>query len=267
MFTQYFSLKFDPFRKELDEKDVFLSKDANELLSRLEHMKGARGFFLLTSDAGYGKTTLLRKLAASLHPGLFKVHYTPLSSITVMDFYRGLILRMGETPVFQKVRMFDQLQQLICDSYYEKRITPVFIFDEAQGLPGSVLEDLRIIFNFRMDSENPFIVIMAGHHSIRRKLQLGVHQALRQRITGNYHMAGLTREELGEYITSRLVIAGAADTNIFTPAAFESIFTSAGGTIRLINNLAAAALTCACARNLSVIDEEIVYQAGKDIEI
>jgi len=267
VFTQYFSLKFNPFVKELDEKDVFISKDSKELLSRLEYMKKARGFFLLTAEAGFGKTTLLRKFSSSLNTGLFKVYYSALSSLTVMDFYRSLIIRMGEAPAYQKVRMFEQLQRLITDSYYERKITPVFILDEAQSLSGGVLEDLRMIFNFKMDSENPFITIVAGNPNIRRKLQLSANQALRQRIVGNYHMAGLMREETGGYITSRLSLAGAPDTNIFTETAVESIFTSTGGALRLVNTLAAASLTCACSRNQSVVDEEIVYQADRDIEI
>ena len=72
---------------------------------------------------------------------------------------------------------------------------------------------------------------------------------------------------IGAGIGGRLALAGAADTDLFTEAALESIFTSAGGALRLINTLAVAALTFACSRNLRVVDEEIVYQADRDIEI
>jgi type II secretory pathway predicted ATPase ExeA len=267
MFTQYFGLKFNPFAKELDEKNVFMSNDSKELTSRFEYIKRTRGFFLLTAESGFGKTTMLRKFASSLNPGLFKVCYSALSSLTVMDFYRSLIFRMGEAPGYKKIVMFEQLQRLISDSYYEKKVTPVFILDEAQSLSGGVFEDLRMIFNFRMDSENPFITILAGHQNIRRKLQLSVNQALRQRITANYHMTGLSRNEISAYITSRLNTAGAADTNIFTDTALEAIFISSGGALRVINNLTAASLTCAYSKGKSTVDEEIVYQADKDIEI
>jgi type II secretory pathway predicted ATPase ExeA len=267
VFTQYFGLKFNPFSKELDERNVFMTKDGTELLSRLDYLKKNRGFFLLTADSGFGKTTLLRKFAASLNTGLFKVCYSALSSLTVMDFYRSLVLKMGDEPAYQKIRMFEQLQRLITACYYDKRVTPVFIIDEAQSLSGGILEDLRMIFNFKMDSENPFISIIAGNPNIRRKLQLSANQALRQRITGNYHMNGLLRDELDEYISSRLKLAGAVNINLFTQAALESIFISTGGAPRLINSIAAASLTYACARNLNIVDEEVVYQADRDIEI
>jgi len=163
--------------------------------------------------------------------------------------------------------MFEQLQRMIAGSHYERKVTPVFILDEAQSLSGGVLEDLRMIFNFKMDSENPFIAVIAGNTNIRRKLQLAVNQALRQRIVGNYHMSGLARDEIRGYISSRLELAGAADINVFSDAALESVFTSTGGAVRLVNNLAAAALTCACSRGLRTVDEEVVYQADRDIEI
>lgn len=267
MFTQYYGLKYNPFAKEISENELYVSRDFKELASRLEFMKKTRGFFLLTAESGAGKTTALRRFASSLNPGLYRICYTALSSVTVMDFYRGLILKMGENPEYRKVMMFEQLQRLVDVSYHEKRITPVFILDEAQSLSGGVLEDIRMLFNFKMDSENPFILIFSGQHSIRRKLQLGMHQALRQRITGNYHMHGLCKDEIGDYISARLASAGAANVNIFTEPAKEALYTATSGVTRSLCNLITASMTCAFAKSAQMIDEEIVYQASRDIEI
>jgi len=267
VFAQYFGLKANPFVKEISNTALFASKDMRELSSRLEFMKATRGFFLLTSEPGCGKTTILRQFVDTLNPALFKVCYVALSTVTVMDFYRGLILRMGEEPASKKVLMFEQLQGLIHSSFHEKRVTPLFVLDEAHYLSGSVLDDIQMIFNFKMDSENPFILILAGHNTIRSRLHMSVHQSLRHRIVGNYHMAGLLRDEIGPYLSSRLSFAGAANPDVFTEAACESIFSHSNGLPRLVNNLATASLTCAFSRNQPVIDEEVVYQAARDIEI
>jgi len=268
MFAQYFGLKANPFVKEVENTALFVSKDLRELYSRLEFMKTTRGFFLLTSEPGCGKTTVLRKFVDSLNPGLFKICYTPLSSVTVMDFYRGLVLRMGEEPIYKKVLMFEQLQRLIRTCFHEKKVTPVFILDEAHCLSSSVLDDIQMIFNFKMDSENPFILIFSGHNIVRARLHLSIHQSLRQRIAGNYHMAGLARDEVAAYLSSRLSLAGAPNPDgIFSESACESIFSHTSGFPRLVNNLATAALTCAYAKNQTQIDDELVYQAAKDIEI
>jgi type II secretory pathway predicted ATPase ExeA len=267
MFTQYFGLKFNPFTKEIDGKHLYSSSDFKELGSRLEYMQKARGFFLLTADAGVGKTTALRHFASTLNPGLYKVCYSAVSSLTVMDFYRSLIMALDTAPDYGKINMFTQLQRLVIVSHHEKRVTPVFIIDEAQSLSNGVLEDLRMIFNFRMDSENPFIMIMAGHHTIRHRLQMTTHQALKQRFVGNYHMKGLSKDETAEYLTSRMAAAGAAAPDVFTDAAVESLFNFTGGSARLVNNLADASLKLAAIKDMKSVDEEIVYQASKDIEI
>jgi type II secretory pathway predicted ATPase ExeA len=267
MFTQYFGLKFNPFSKEIDDKHLYASSDFKELVSRLDYMKKTRGLFLLTADAGIGKTTALRHFAGSLNPGLYRVCYSAISSLTVMDFYRGLIMGMGAVPEYGKIKMFDQLQRLVLVSHHEKRVTPVFILDEAQSLSNSILEDLRMIFNFKMDSENPFIMIMAGHHTVRHRLQLSCHQALRQRFVGNYHMKGLSKDETKEYLSSRLKAAGAADAGIFLESAAESIAGQSNGSPRVINNIADAALKLAALKDKRAIDGDLVYEAARDTEI
>ena len=62
------------------------------------------------------------------------------------------------------------------------RITPVIILDEIHMASNKLREDLGLIFNFSMDSENPFILILAGQPLIRSKLALNVNNPLRQRI-------------------------------------------------------------------------------------
>lgn len=145
--------------------------------------------------------------------------------------------------------------------------TPVIIIDEAQCLSNKILDDLRIIFNFSMDSENPYILILAGQTPLRNRLQMGINTPLRQRITVKYHMQGLQKDELKEYIQSRLKIAGAMDADIFSDSALDSIYTITKGAPRVVNNLVTGCLMYACASQIRRINEETVYQANRDIEL
>jgi general secretion pathway protein A len=45
---------------------------------------------LVTGEAGSGKTKVCRKVAAALHPGLYRVFYVPLSTGNVMDLYKSI---------------------------------------------------------------------------------------------------------------------------------------------------------------------------------
>jgi len=85
---------------------------------------------------------------------------------------------------------------------------PVLIVDEAHHLRNEVLEDLRLLTNYQMDSENRLCLLRAGLTELRRRLAMAVHESLAQRIVVRYHLAGLTREELPAYLTHRLRLTG-----------------------------------------------------------
>lgn len=266
MFTQYFGLKFNPFTKEIEIKDVYDTEDIQELSSRLKYIQKNRGIFLLVGEPGMGKSTALRKFANELNPGLYKYCYFSLLTVTVMDFYRGLLIGLGETPSCRKISMFQQIQHALCNLYHEQKITPVIILDEIQFVSSGILEDLRMLFNFKMDSENPFILILSGQSGIKNKLNLAVNAPLKQRIGIRYTMKGLSKEEISKYIENRLKIAGVSE-NVFSPQSIETIYSISKGAPRIINNLAISSLMYACAKKQNTIDEEAVYQGHKDFDM
>ena len=97
---------------------------------------------------------------------------TSLTTLTVKEFYQALASLLGETPTYKKCTLFHQIQNCIHNLYYEQRITPVIIVDEVHMAPISILDDLRLLFNFKIDSANPFVLILAGQPQIRNKLAL-----------------------------------------------------------------------------------------------
>ena len=168
---------------------------------------------------------------------------------------------LGEIPRHRKVQLFNQIQDSIQSLYYEQHITPVIIIDEIHMAPMSILDDLRLLFNFKMDSANPFVLILAGQPQIRNKLALNACYPLRQRITMRYSMQGLSIEETADYCISRMKIAGCT-SDIFTPSALEAIHTISGGIPRNINNIAITSLMYSTERKMLTVDEEAVYQAN-----
>ncbi len=266
MFKSYYGLKINPFEKSIDITNIYESRDIKELGARFKYILNTRGIFLLTGEPGTGKSTSLRKFASSLNPSLYKVCYFPLSTVTVMDFYRGLLFELGEMPSCKKVTMFKQIQESIMSLYHEQKVLPVIILDEVQMLSNSILEELRLLFNFKMDSENPYILILSGQSTLKNKLQLSINTPLRQRISIKHAMQGIEKEELHGYISSLLNAAG--NTNdIFTPQAVEVIYSLSKGVPRIINNIVTASLMYGCATKKDCIDEEAVYQGQKDFEI
>jgi len=85
-----------------------------------------------------------------------------LSIVTMLEFYQGLAFELGKQLKHKKVRISRQVQWAISNLYYEYRVTPVIVPDEIHLVINKILEDLRLLFNFEMDFQNPLILILAG---------------------------------------------------------------------------------------------------------
>ncbi|MBC7346427.1 MAG: AAA family ATPase [Clostridia bacterium] len=266
MFTQFFGLKYNPFSKEIAPEHLFASRDLAELESRLKYLKQVRGIGLVSGEPGCGKTCALRKFTAELNPAHFRPCYFALSTVTALEFYQGLARALGEEPKHKKVSLFAQIQETILAMHNERHLVPVIVLDEIHLASNHVLEDIRLLFNFRMDSHNPFILILAGQSLIRTKLALNANNPLRQRLAVKYFMRGLEKDEIRDYCLSLLKKAGCHE-EIFSPQGFEAIYATTNGLPRLINNLVTTCLILAAGEKKTVVDQEIVYQAQKELEI
>ncbi|MGH8522933.1 MAG: AAA family ATPase, partial [Gammaproteobacteria bacterium] len=66
-----------PFETEHDPDALFASSALSEAQARLTHLLELRGIGLVTGEVGSGKTTICRKVASALHPGLYRLFYVP----------------------------------------------------------------------------------------------------------------------------------------------------------------------------------------------
>ncbi len=100
-YTAKYGLEFNPFIK--NSKEILLeTAESSEVRVRLDYLGDTRGFGVLTGEPGRGKTTAARAWASSLNPSLFKVSYSSVSSLTVLDFYRLVASGLGAEPRFRK---------------------------------------------------------------------------------------------------------------------------------------------------------------------
>ncbi|MBB2483569.1 AAA family ATPase [Bacillus sp. APMAM] len=263
MYKSFYSLAQTPFSKDLRPSDAFPSSDYQGAISALKYLQQSKGIGLIIGDPGAGKTFTLRSFKESLNPSLYHVIYFPLSTGGVMDFYRGLVYGLGEEPKFRKVDLFRQIQQGIERMAGERKITPVFILDEMHMAKDAFLQDIAILFNFQMDSTNPFILIMAGLPHLKTRLTLNHHRPLTQRVIAKYEIQPLSREEVAKYIDHHMKIAG-AKMPIFTESAIEAIALRSQGWPRVINTLTVNSLLFGSQLKKEQIDEEIVRLAIED---
>ena len=246
-----YGLEFNPFLK--NAREILLdTSEFREVQLRLNYLLETKGFGVLTGGAG--------------NPSLYKVVYSSLSTLTVTEFYRNLAAGLGLEPKFRKPDNFRMIQDEICRYTLEKRITPVIIIDEANHICTGILNDLKILFNFEMDSKDRAVLLLAGLPSLNNTLRLSIHEPLRQRITMNYHIDGLTKEESKQYILTKLTGARCTGT-VFNENALEALANAANGVPRVLNKLCNSCLMIGNSRMAEVIDEEIVMQAVNDCQL
>lgn len=169
-------------------------------------------------------------------------------------------------PSFRKPDNFRSIQEEITRLALEKRKTPVIIIDEANYVSNAVLNDLKILFNFEMDSKDRAVILLVGLPQLNSTLRLGVHEPLRQRIIMNYNMEGLSKDEGRMYISEKIKGAG-GNPDIFEGNAVEAVLNAADGTPRMINKLCTASILVAASRELNSINADAVMQAVSDCEL
>lgn len=257
MYRKHFALTRHPFGNEIEPDALFASNSTRELDVRLQHLLDLRGIGLVTGDSGSGKTCSSRKVLAALHSGLYRVLYVSLSTGNVMDLYKTISWEMGLPVERSRAALYRQIRTEVSRLSLESRCRPVLVIDEAHHLRPDLLEDLRLLTNYNMDSENRLTLLLLGQTELRRRLAMAVHEALAQRIVVRYHMAPLTRDELPDYLTHRLRLAG-TELPLFEPPAQEALFQATSGLPRKLNLLAHHALLAASlARAKSVTSEHV----------
>jgi general secretion pathway protein A len=237
MYRKHFGLTRLPFTKELAVEDLFASSAAQELEVRLRHLLEMRGIGLITGEVGCGKTTGTRRVLASLHTGLWRVFYVSLTTGNVMDLFKSIAWEMGLATERSRASLHHCIKSEVGRLCADPRLRPVLVVDEAQYLRADVLEDLRLLTNYQMDSQDRLCLLLIGQAELRKRLTMAVHEALNQRIVVRCHLTGLTRDELPGYLDHHLKLAG-TQLPVFAPDAVEALFQASNGLLRRVNGLA-----------------------------
>lgn len=138
MYLQHFGLRYFPFDKEVPIDELFASQAMDELKTRLDHLVELRGIGLVTGDSGSGKSTACRRMALSLHTGLYRVVYVPLSTGNPMDVYKSIAWELGLATERSRAALYRQIrnevtrlctearQHMISDNYFCRSTTTTF---------------------------------------------------------------------------------------------------------------------------------------------
>ena len=266
MIETYFGMKCNPFKKGFEQKNKYEFNDFKEMQGRLNYLLKTKGIGLFTGSPGYGKTYGIKYFIDSLNVGLYKPVYLSLSTLTVMDFYKSLCIELGIIPKHRKIDMFKQIQETVKGLVKERKIVPIIVLDEAQYLRTDILNDLKMLLNFDIDSKDYIVLILVGQLILNDILSRNTHEALKQRIVVNYTFVGFDDKEIDGYIKSRLNLAG-MNENMFEEGAIKAIGNNSNGSIRKLNKIIENSLMICEQKGENVVTTEIAMLAENEINL
>ena len=203
-------------------------------------------------------------MAAQLHPGLYRVHYVSLTTGNVLDVYKAIAWEIGLPIERSRATARQAIRNEVSRLVTEAKQLPVLVIDEAHHLRNDVLEDLRLLTNFTMDSEQRLCLVLVGLTELRRRLAMAMHESLSQRLVVRHHLSGLDRDEVDAYIKHRLRLSG-CELPLFEEPAVEALFQSARGLPRQINRIAHYALSAAALDEARTVNAEHLQRALEEL--
>jgi len=263
MYRKYFGLQRYPFGKEIAGEELYRSRDFTAYQEKMDFLQKHGGIGVVWGSPGSGKSVGLRWLRDSLNRNRFRFYYLPDPPLSLSEFYRSLATAMALRPAGRRAAIFRQVQEHILELSGGKKIKPIIALDESQMLPHTVLEAVRLLLNFDIDSRDHAILLLCGQPELRKRLHFAVYEPLIQRVTVHYQFAGLQPEEVEQYLRHRLAVAGVQD-QIFEPAAVQFIAQVSKGILRKIDTLAVRSLAGAAAAKQKSVAQGNVERAMEE---
>jgi type II secretory pathway predicted ATPase ExeA len=256
----HFNLTQLPFSKEIPVEQLLELPSLQRAFDSLQFLVETRGIGVLLGKSGTGKSCLLRKLCTFLHGGLYKPLYLYHTSVSLNEFYTHLGAAFGLEPVFRRSKMFRMIQERVLTLNRSSRIHPILLLDEAQYLNNSILQEIRLLTNFEIDSLNALTVLLCGREELAMQFDLSILEPLANSITLTIHLHALAKEESFSYIEGRFRHCGTT-TAVFTKNALELTHQASAGIMRDINAIAHGAMMNAYLSGSPQVEAEHVKTA------
>lgn len=249
VYLDFYNLKGTPFAITPDPEFLFLSETHGNVIEKLQYAVRTRmGFMLLTGEVGTGKTTLCRALLDHLQGDLQTV-YVINPALSGHELLANILddLGIAYSPQASKKELIDRLNRFLLAN--ENAGPVVIIVDDAQTMPLTTLEDLRLLSNLETDKTKLLQMLLVGQPELLGLLDRPEIRQLKQRVAVHCRLDFLTCDEVGGYIEQRLFIAGNLGQIRFTPKVVKLIHRRSGGVPRIINKISDLALTAAYTTN------------------
>jgi type II secretory pathway predicted ATPase ExeA len=271
MYEAHWGFTEKPFENTPDPEFLYHSPQHEEGLSRLLYVVSeGKGAGLLTGVFGCGKTLLGRTLFKELDRDIYKTAFIANPFLNYSELLMHIAYNLGARDLPKNKQdilvnvVLERLGEILENNMRDGKKT-VVVIDEAHIITDlRVWEELRLLLNFQMDNQFMLTLLILGQPELKQIIDSNKQFA--QRLAVKFHLGPLTEEETSDYIAHRLQVAGGSNS-LFVPGTHHIIYKKTGGIPRRINHICDLALFAGFGKNADVVDEELINEVSKDVEV
>ena len=263
---RYFQLQDLPFEQTPNLKyfcDFELYRDALDAI--VHSLEKGEPIIKVIGEVGTGKTLLCRKLIDALDAKGVVTLYIHNPLLNTETLFRLIADELGVEHSATDVEYY--LYKNITDkllAYYHAGKKVVLLVDEAQTLSDASLETLRLLTNLESEHQKLIQLVFLAQPELDERLALKKFRQLKQRIAFGVQLRSLQSYQIAYYLQRRLISAGHATGDLFSPAASQMMFDVSAGIPRVINIIAYKALLASYVRGKLLVDKEAMQAAISD---
>jgi len=266
MYLDHFGLREAPFRITPHTEFFFAGGNRGSTLEALIYaITHDEGIVKVSGEVGSGKTMLCRMLLERL-PENVETVYLANPSLSRDEILFAIADELGvPLPEGQPRLLLRALQERLIEIYAASKQVVVLI-DEAHAMPAETLEEIRLLSNLESNRHKLLQIVLFGQPELDARLAQTDMRQLKERITHNFALEPLKRNDIASYLMFRLRAAGYHGPDLFTQTAIQLISRSSEGLTRRINILADKALLAAFSQGTHQVDHKEAKAAIRDAQ-
>jgi type II secretory pathway predicted ATPase ExeA len=266
MYLSHFGLNEAPFRITPHTDFFFDGANRGATLEALVYaITHDEGIVKVSGEVGSGKTMLCRVLMERL-PKNVEIIYLSNPSLSRDEILLAIADELKVNVSANRTAVvLRALQEHLITEYAEGHQVVVLI-DEAHAMPRETLEEIRLLSNLESSRHKLLQIVLFGQPELDDNLNIPQMRQLKERITHNFRLQPLIRDDIAQYLIFRMRAAGYRGPDIFSQGAIRAIAKASLGLTRRVNILADKSLLAAFSQNTHQITAKHVKAAVRDSE-